>query len=323
MALNTTEAQTPAPGIDRRGVLRAAGVGAAAGTLATGGLALGSLPARAQTLTDTDILNFALNFEYLGAEYYLHGLTGMGLPASLTSGTGTKGTVTSGGPVAFQDPAIKQYVQRLAADEQGHVIFLRAVLGSSAIAEPTIDLGANWSILALAAGLIAFGQEFNPYGSDVGFLLGAYVLEDVCVTALAGAAALLTNKDNLEGAAGLLGTEGYQAGAIRTLLANIGAGQATDAISNLRARLSGVADDVGTSVPGQPYSFTNTDSNALVFRRTPAQVLNIAYGGVATGGGFFPNRVNGTINTATASTGTGVSSTGTSSSAMPSTSTSG
>ena len=299
MALDTTDDQTTVPGMDRRGVLRALGAGAAstavAGTLATGGLGLASVPARAQALTDNDILNFALNFEYVGAEYYLHGLTGTGLPSSLLTGTGTQGTVTAGGAVPFQNPAIKQYVARLAVDEQAHVVFLRTALGSAAIAEPTLDLVNPWTTLAVAAGLITPGQTFNPYASDIGFLLGAYVLEDVCVTALAGAAALLTNKNNVEGAAGLLGTEGYQAGSIRTLLANVGAGAATDAISAVRARLSGVGDE-GTSVTGNAYNISNTDSNALVYRRTPAEVLAIAYGapGVASGG-LFPNGVNGTV----------------------------
>lgn len=302
MALDEIGPQAPASTTNRRGILRAIGAGAAtaaaSGGLAAGGAVLGSVPARAATYTDTDLLNFALNFEYLGAEYYTHGLTGTGLPSSLTSGTGTRGTVTAGGPVPFQVFAIGQYVQRLAVDEQGHVRFLRAVLGSSAIAEPTINLSSAWTSLAVAAGLITSGQTFDPYADEISFLLGAYVIEDVCVTALAGAARYLTSKDNLEAAAGLLGTEGYQAGAIRTLLSNVGAGQVTDAISALRAKLSGAADDQGTLIPGEAYNFTNTDTNALVFRRTPQQVLNIAYGGVATGGGFFPNKVNGTITVA-------------------------
>lgn len=289
-------------GMDRRGVLRAVGAGAAtaavAGMVAAGGLTLSTVPARAQAVTDTDILNFALNFEYLGSNYYLYGLTGTGLAASLTPGTGTAGTVSAGGPVPFANPAIAQYVQRLAVDEQAHVVFLRAVLGSAAIAQPNINLSvANWTTFAVNAGIIQAGQTFNPYADEISFLLGAYTIEDVCVTALTGAAALLSSKDNLESAAGLLGVEAYQAGAIRTLLANVGAGAATDAISALRARLSGVGDQ-GTSIPGQAFNFVNADSNALAYRRTPYQVLDIAYGGVGlfgVGGGFFPNGVNGTI----------------------------
>ena len=293
-------------GLERRGFLRGVGTGAAtatvAGTLATSGLALSSSPAAAQTApaapTDADIFNFALNFEYLGAEYYLHGLTGGGLTGTdPLSGTGAPGGfVAAGGPVPFASSAIAQYVQKLAVDELGHVRFIKAVLGTAAIARPTINLATSWTTLALAAGLIQPGQNFNPYTSDVGFLIGAYVLEDVCVTALAGAARLLANPNNVEAAAGLLGVEGSQAGAIRSLLANLGAGQVTNAISNLRATLNGVANDVGTSIPGNSFNFVPVDGNALVFRRTFSQVLAIAYGGGAAANyGFFPGLVNGNI----------------------------
>lgn len=284
--------------MERRGVLRAIGAGAAstavAGALATGGLAAGARPARAAGFTDNDYIAFFSNFEALGANYYLYGLTGQGVPASDTTGLGTPGTVAAGGPVNFQSPAIRQYVQRLAVDELAHLRFFRAVLGSAAVAQPAVDIASSWTAFAIGAGLISAGQTFNPYENDVTFLLGAYMIEDVCITAAAGAARYFTSKDNIEAAAGILGVEGYHAGAIRTLLSNIGAGQATDAISALRARLSGVADQ-GTSITGQAYNFTNTDGNALVYRRTPAQALAILYDGGTTGGGFFPNGMNGTI----------------------------
>lgn len=281
---------------DRRSVLGSLGLGSLGLAGIAGAAMLSAGPAEAQALTDTDILNFTLNFEYLGAEYYLHALTGQGLSAADTTGVGTQGTVSAGGPVPFRSAAIAAYGQRLAADEQAHARFIRAVLGSAAIAEPTINLSSSWTTFAIAAGLIVPGQTFNPYADDVSFLLGAYVLEDVCVTALAGAARLLTNPNNVEAAAGLLGVEAYQAGSIRTLLANLGAGAACNAISAARATLSGKPDDQGIIVPGNSFNFVPTDSNALVFRRTTAQVLNIAYGGGAAANyGFFPNRVNGTI----------------------------
>ena len=270
--------------------------------IASTGLAASASEAQAAAITDTDILNFALNFEYLGAEYYLRAFTGQGIAdPTLLTGTGTQGSVTGGSLVPWGGSAIQQYAQRFAVDELAHVQFLRAVLGGAAIAEPAINLSSSWTTFAIAAGLIVTGQTFNPFADPVSFLLGAYVLEDVCVTALAGSAALLTNPTNIAGAAGLLGTEGYQAGAIRTLLSDLGAGQATNAISNLRATLSaqivrGQGDDVGTLIPANAYNFVPDDSNALAFRRTPAQVLNIAYGGgPASNYAFFPNEVNGNI----------------------------
>ena len=279
--------------------LGAGAVGTAAvASLAGAGVALSSKPAAAAGFTDVDIFNFALNFEYLGSEYYLRAISGSGLSSlnpSLLTGTGTQGTVIGGTMVPFNGSAIEAYAQRLAVDEIGHVEFIRAAVGSAAIAEPTINLTTSWTTLAIAAGLIAPGQTFNPFADPISFLLGAYVIEDVCVTALTGAAALLTEPNNVTAAAGLLGTESYQAGTIRSLLAGLGAGVATDAISNLRATLSGQADDFGTTIPGNDYNIVPNDVNGLVFRRTPAQVLNIAYGGVSTGGGFFPNKVNGNI----------------------------
>lgn len=298
MTIEKAEPQYPGLVVDRRSALRSLGKGAAGAavisSLSAGGLTLGSRPARAASFTDNDYIAFFSNFEALGANYYLYGLTGQGVPAAYTTGTGTLGTVSAGGPVAFQSAAVAQYVQRLAVDELAHLQFFRTLLGSAAVAQPAVNIASSWTNFAIGAGLISVGQTFNPYENDVTFLLGAYMIEDVCITAAAGAARYFTSKNNIEAAAGILGAEGYHAGAIRSLLSNIGAGQATDAISSLRAKLSGVADN-GTLVPGQDYNFTNVDSNALVYRRTPAQALAILYDGVSTGGGFFPNGLNGTI----------------------------
>jgi succinate dehydrogenase/fumarate reductase cytochrome b subunit len=174
------------------------------------------------------------------------------------------------------------------------------VLGSGAVAFPNIDVGIGpnnaFSTLAVAAGLIQKGQTFNPYADDVSFLLGASIFEDVGVTAYAGAAALIGTPAYVTAAACILAVEAYHSGAIRTLLADIGAGAAFDQISALRATLSGAQDEVGILIPGNNYNFVPTDSNSLVFRRTTSQVLNVVYGNTsATPGLFFPNGLNGNI----------------------------
>jgi Ferritin-like domain len=279
----------------RRFGLRAAGVAAALAA----GLAATTEPAEAQALNDIDILNFALNLEYLEAEFYLRAFFGTGvaaLSAGDVTGTGTQGTVTGGAQVPFRNKAIQAYCQTLAADELAHVRFLRSALGPAAVAEPNIDLSTSFTTLAVAAGLIAPGQTFNPFADDVSFLLGAYIFEDVGVTAYAGAARFIINPDFVEAAGAILATEAYHGGAIRALIANIGGGIAANAISALRASLSGGGNDQGIVIPGDNYNFVSSDTNALAFRRTPRQVLNIVYGGVnATNGLFFPSGANGTI----------------------------
>ena len=282
---------------NRRNLLKTVGLGVAgtAALAATGvaSLGFGSTPAMAQTDTDIEVFNFALNLEYLEAEFYLRAVTGTGLPASLTGGAAT---VTGGSLVPFQNTAIAYFAQKIAVDELAHVTFIRTVLGAMAVPEPNLDLSTSFTTLAIAAGLIAPGQTFNPFASETNFLLGAYIFEDVGVTAYGGAAASLSAAV-LPYAASILAVEGYHAGGIRTRLSEIGGSAATDLISALRQKLSGVGDN-GCNYESNPANFTNVDSNGQSYRRTPAQVLSIVYGGGTSSGLFFPNGMNGAITVA-------------------------
>ena len=280
---------------NRRKLLRNAGLGTA--FAAASGLGLFA-PARAQaagTPTDADILNFALNLEYLEAEYYLFAVNGTGLSSADINGVGATGGVIGGAPVPFKTPAIQQYATKIADDEQAHVQFLRSALGGAAVARPEIDLYNSFNTAAVAAGLVPAGGTFNPFADEVSFLLGAYIFEDVGVTAYNGAAPLIQSKTYLAAAAGILAVEAYHAGSIRTLLYQLGQGDATAKISALRAAASGAADDQGVVWNGQA-NITPTDIHALAFSRTTAQVLNIVYLGGASGNyGFFPQGLNGAI----------------------------
>jgi hypothetical protein len=300
------EAASGRPTIDleagRRAFLKTAGMGTALAALAT--VSSGRAEAQA-TSSDYDIaiLNFALNLEYLEAEFYQRAVYGVGLPANLTSGVGTQGGgVRGGSKVNFQNSVVLDLAAEIANDEKNHVIFLRSVLGKEAVAEPIISLDTAFTALAAAAGLPG---NFSPYADDFSFLLGAYVFEDVGVTAYNGAGPFITNKNYLAAASSILGTEAYHAGAIRTLLAaqqNQFYVNATALISGLRARLSGAQDDQGiggdqSTLDGgfpSPMNFYPTDPNSLVFARTPRQVLNIVYGAAnASKGTFFPDGANG------------------------------
>ena len=282
---------------ERRSIMKNAAIGASAAMAGGVGLSRPSLGQTAPT-ADIEVFQFALNLEYLEAEYYLRGVTGNGLTTAQSGGSGTAGPTFGGSLVPFTSTALAYYFIGIASDENAHVNFLRAALGSQVIAKPAIDLTASFNTLAQAAGL---GSSFDPFASDVNFLTGAYIFEDVGVTAYAGAASLLTVGANLTYAANILAVEAYHSGAIRGFLAELGAGATTDAISNLRTTLSQQikavgTDDYGTNAQGNAYNFASSDVNALCFRRTPQQVLNIVYGGAApTGGLFFPEGVNGAI----------------------------
>ena len=96
---------------------------------ATLGLRYGPKGARIK-VKDTDILNFALNLEYLEAEFYQRAAYGVGLPSNLVTGKQSLGAVVGGRKVQFTNPIVADYAVEIANDEKNHVIFLKSALGS-------------------------------------------------------------------------------------------------------------------------------------------------------------------------------------------------
>ena len=287
--------------VDRRRLLTLtglAGAGAAAAIIA--GPEAANAATGSNAVSDGAVLNFALNLEYLEAEFYHRAVYGTGLPDKLTTGKGTRGGVSGGRQVHFTSSRIKDYAREIAGDEYAHVAFLRSALGSAAVARPSISLDAAFKAAASAAGL---GNNFDPYASDVNFLLGAFVFEDVGVTAYKGAAPLISNKTYLEAAAGILSVEAYHAATIRSSLYELGidAIKAAGAISNARDSLDGRRDDDQVLTRDGHANIVPADHNGITYSRTPGQVLNVVYltPKAARKGGFFPNGVNGAVNTST------------------------
>jgi hypothetical protein len=330
-------------GFSRRKFL--AGVGAGAGAVAAlnlAGCSSSNTTATSTTptsYTDADILNFALNLEYLEAQFYLYAATGAGLQASDTSAGSaspyqTVGTVTLGSAAAVPGltAAQQQILNEIAYEEQEHVRFLRSALGSVAVPMPDIDL-SFFGPLAVAATITtsATGSgAFNPFSSFDYFLVGGFIFEDVGVTAYSGAAPLISAAGVAAGyltaAAGILAVEAYHAGYIRTSLTGraIAAGSASaypylgaaNLVEDLRATLT-VGDTAAPSTSGSvetlltlPTSLTTPSSivaasasDAVGFARTVNQVLHIVYGSATVGtksGGFFPSGTNSIFATTTA-----------------------
>ncbi|MGH3285650.1 MAG: ferritin-like domain-containing protein [Streptosporangiaceae bacterium] len=288
---------------DRRRFLKsasAAGLGLVGAGLLAG---VETTPASASTdsaaISDGAILNFALNLEYLEAEFYSYAVYGHGLPSSLTYGKGQRGPVEGGREVPFKSRSIRQFATEIARDEYEHVAFLRTALGGAAVARPEINISTAFTAAATAAGLIKKGQTFNVYANEDNFLLGAFIFEDVGVTAYKGAAPLISNKTYLGAAAGILAVEAYHAANIRTVLYDRGLAADANAISAARDSLDGPSrDDQGITLNGQA-NIVPADANGLAFGRTPGQVLNIVYltPKAANSGGFYPHGVNGQLHT--------------------------
>src|SRR5271168_85884 len=306
-------------------------------TSALAGLVLAGVTKKAEaaTLVDADYLNFALNLEYLEANFYnlaVHGVTidKLSTPIGIT-GTGTQGAVTTKAnfaAVPFTIPYIQAYATETATEEGRHVSFLRSALGSAAVAQPALDLVNSFNALAVGAGI---ASSFDPFASDANLLIGSYVFEDVGVTAYHGAAGALTSSANLAYAGGILAVEAYHAGLVRTSINYLDGGTGTltaftQKISAFRSSLAnpsssptsqitngGIknADDQGidntqmVALQGTSATFVSTtildaDNNSICFARTTSQVLAIVTGTSPTGssphmGVFFPAGLNGNI----------------------------
>ena len=304
------------------------------GTSALAGLAVAGLTkaavAQTTTLVDADYLNFALQLEYLEANFYNLAVNGVTIdklstPIAIT-GTGTQGVVVTKAnftKTPFVSTTIAAYAAETAVEETKHVSFLRTALSTAAVAQPQIDLLNSFNALAQGAlGLSAF-DPFGANGSlltaDQAFLIGAFIFEDVGVTAYSGAAGAITTNSTLVAAAGILAVEAYHAGLVRTAINAADGG--TDALNSItrkiaafRNKLDGVTtvDDYGVSQTTAPGMVALQGTNAtypaqtivdaspttsLAFSRTPTQVLQIVTGVTNTPhkGVFFPNGLNGNI----------------------------
>jgi len=230
-------------------------------------------PSDGLTQADIDLLNFVLNIEYLQAELYTKVTTGLtiaevGVPVS---GIGTPGPTIGGAEVQLtfaNDP--RDISLKLARDDQRHVRVLRNLLRTDAIAKPEMNLDALGAVNSL-----------KPY------MWRARQFEDLLLSAYDGIAPSLESKTALSNVMRLALVEGEHTGYMRFFSFITGFG-------------SPIIDSHDVLPPPSGTNFFSDDSLSLAVLRTPSEVLAFLYHNITAGtlsGGFFPQGVNGPINT--------------------------
>jgi hypothetical protein len=223
----------------------------------------------AQQITDVDILNFALQLEYLEAEFYTVATTGRRIQDAgiAVNGRGRGGATTGGAQVSL-DERTRVVADAITRDEQAHVRFLRTALGGDAVAKPEINLEA-------------LNLGFRNQNE---FITLARAFEDVGVSAYGGAAPLIDNARILAAAARIALTEAQHGGVLRYLAYQ---GNVT----------TPPVDEQDVPAQGSPNGQVFfVDGNGLSIVRQPDKVAAIVYGGRGRAeGGFFPAGLNGLI----------------------------
>ena len=260
------------------------GLAAAGATAATIGSFGFATQANAQTAPSiVDVLNFALNLEYLEANLYI----------AVSGQSSLSATDTGGGPTPMNAPSkltldtqTQMTAVGLAMDELHHIELLRGAItsaGGTPIEQPQIDYSAGGTMsITTQAQFLAVARQFTAVGNS----------------AYAGAAQFLVGSiPTLTTAAQILGAEAQHLGAVGYLCA-------------LQGVMSPQADTLDYPPTGPSDIFTitpatDTTGPAIGPSRSTSQVLGIVYGVTkastttpATGvtkGGFFPNGVNGAI----------------------------
>jgi hypothetical protein len=274
------------------------------------GLALTPSP-----ITDPAVFNFALNLEYLESEYYRRGVYGSGLPDELVGPR--PGPVNGGRQVPWRTAYLREMFAEIAEDETAHVRFFRRTISSSPLVElsrPALDFTNSFRTVGAAAGL---GPDFDPFANEENFLLGAFLFEDVGISATAAGGDLIADPASKEAAAGILAVEGYHGGMIRAEIAERGgdliaradnlsrARTAMESANNRRPNRTSVSTTIskeqpigaGDVFPGE-LVVAPTDPQGRTPPRPPQDVLNIVFlnpDPEARRGGFFPQGVQGVV----------------------------
>lgn len=262
---------------------------------------------------DKDLIQVALNLEFLETEFFLNGALGRGLD-SIEPEMAAGGPPPTGASKANLDHTTYRIIEEFGYQEIGHLRAIVTTVGG--FARPQIDLSRhNFANIFDQAVGYKLTPPFDPYSNTVNYLLASYVIPYVGLVGYVGTIPNLVNCTSRSLVAGLLGVESGQDAVIRTLLYEradqivvpykMTVAEFTDRISALRNRLGMRGNkDEGLRVPRRLGAENRTDSNilsananSLSYSRAPPEILRIVYGTGSENkpGGFFPNGGNGAV----------------------------
>ena len=244
-------------------------------------------------------LGLLLDFEYLVAEFYERANTGQGLSPDQRGEHA--GPVQGGRQVAFLNPVIAAFVSEASRDALSHIIALRRFLsdvGERPYRSSAIDLDDSFTAMARGAAVISEDQFFDAFANDTNLFLGAFMVEDVGITACAYALRAVDIKWARDFLIGLYGSLASRAAIVRAFLFAAELPGETNAIALFRQKVCGLfatayqGSDHGVGTAAFP-SMMPVDGRGLAWGRTLEQSAAILVGTHEdTTGAFFPLGIN-------------------------------
>lgn len=279
-----------------------------------------SAAAQVQSGVDVDPLQAVTNMLYTSVNYSQTGFYaddggGRQLGVDLIRAGEVTGQpvvrATGARPTPMDTRAIRSRVNEIIDDSWHRLVGARSFLRAEAPAQKAVDLSPeNFTAMFRLAGAIGPSETFDPYENEGNFVLGLFALTDFYPMLVRGIAPMVKNEIARAWLGGLAGGVGNNTANQRALLLDMVTDRPelltmSDQIVLWQNRVAGLTGVERRIMPGGmsgPMNLCPTDADGLFPAMSPQQVFNILFmsSAATTKGGFFPDGINGNINTSAA-----------------------
>lgn len=281
-------------------------------------------PATAQIAAgvDVDPLQVLTNMFYTSVNYsqtgfYADDEAGRQLGVDLIRAgelTGQPVTRATGArPTPIDTDSVRARINEIIDDSWWRLVGVRRFLRADAPGQRAVDLSPQaFTAMFRAAGAIRAAETFDPYENEGNFVLGLFALTDFYPMVVHGMAPLITNEIARAWLSGFAAGVGNNTANLRALIVDMSADRPeligmADRIALWHDQVAGLRGPDRRIWPGgvQMGDLANLcplDADGLFGTMSPQQVFNILFmsSTATTKGGFFPDGVNGKINTSAA-----------------------